>query len=130
MSPWVRYGSLALLIAATGALAWYGSSDTSDLGASTTPTYVIAGREDVPELGVVGEILVPSVTRSDPDREGLLREIAAREALTVAFFFSTEEAIDAHRAAARDAASRAALRTGFLGRVTRGEFTPGEEIYP
>ena len=90
----------------------------------------MTSRAEVPDLGVVGEILMPGATRGDGNREAAFRAIAGAEGLTVAFYFSTAEAMAAHRAAARDAAALEALRTGFLGRLTRDEFTPGEAIYP
>lgn len=127
----MRYVSLAVLLATTGLLVWFVAGER-DSGAATQalPGYTVASRADVPELGVVGEVLVPGATRDLPDREELFRAIAAAEGLTVAFYFSTEAAIDAHRAAARDAVQLEALRTGFLGRLTRDEFTSGEALYP
>ena len=127
----VRYISLAVLLATTGLLVWLFAADRGS-GAATQalPDYTVASRADVPGLGVVGEVLMPGATRDDPDREELLRAIAGAEGLTVAFFFSTADAVEAHRAAARDAAQLEALRAGFLGRLTRGDFTPGEALYP
>ena len=130
MSPTVRYGALLGLLVVTGLLVWYVAAGSPDDAATSLPDYTVAAREEVPELGTVGEILMPSLSRSDPGREQLFRSIATTEELTVAFFFSTTEAAEAHRATTRDDAALAALRAGFLGRLTRGEFTPGEEIYP
>ena len=125
---------MALLVA-TGLVAWYaarGQDRVQDhnVQLDATSEYLVSSRADVPELGAVGEVLIPSLTRSDAGREELFRSIARTEGLTVAFFFSTTEAMDAHRAATRDQATSGALRTGFLGRLTRDEYTPGEEIYP
>ncbi len=127
----MRYASLAVLLATTGLLVWFVAGER-DSGAVTEalPGYTVASRTNVPDLGVVGEVLVPGVSRADPNREELLRAIAQAEGLTVAFYFSTADAVEAHRAAARDAAQLEALRAGFLGRLTRDEFTPGEELYP
>lgn len=130
MSPPVRYGALGLLLVATGLVVWSVADESTQPAAVSARDYTVSGREDVPGLGTVGEVLVPALTRSDPGREELCRAIAARENLTVAFFFSTPDAVEAHRATTRDAVALAALRTGFLGRLTRDEFTPGEEIFP
>ena len=131
MNAAVRYGSLAVLLVTTGLLVWFvaGERDAGDAPAAL-PRYDVASRRNVPDLGVVGEVLVPGATRDLPNREALLRAIAAAEGFSVAFYFSSEAAIDAHRATARSAAQTAALRAGFLGRLTRDEFTPGEALYP
>lgn len=127
----MRYVSLAVILATTGLLVWFVAGER-DSGTATEalPGYTVASRADVPDLGAVGEVLVPGSTRADPNREEQFRAIAHAEGLTVAFFFSTADAVEAHRAAARDAAQLEALRAGFLGRLTRDEFTPGEELYP
>ena len=131
MNPNVRYASLVALLATTGLLAWFvaGARDAGDRTA-VARDYTVASRAQVPDLGVVGEVLIPDASREDGNREEMFRAIASAERLTVAFYFSTAAAMEAHRAAARDAAALEALRAGFLGRLTRGEFTPGEEIYP
>ncbi len=131
MNSAARYISLAVLLLTTGLLVWFVAGERGS-GASTdaVPDYTVASRANVPDLGVVGEVLIPGATRGEPNREELFRTIAGAEGLTVAFYFSTAAAMEAHRAAARDAAALEALRAGFLGRLTRGEFTPGEEIYP
>ncbi len=129
MSPAARYGALGVLLVATGLLVWSVAGDAP----STAPSpqdYTVSAREQIPELGTVGQVLVPSMTRANPARESQLRAIAEQEELAVAFFFSTTDAMNAHRSAARDGPARAALSDGFLGRLTRGEFTPGEEIFP
>ena len=127
----MRYVSLAVLLATTGLLVWFVAGER-DSGAATEalPGYTVASRADVPGLGAVGEVLVPGATRADPNREEQFRAIARAEGLTVAFYFSTADAVDAHRATARDAEQLEALSSGFLGRLTRDEFTPGEELYP
>ena len=127
----MRYISLVVLLATTGLLVWLvAASREPDHAAVAPPEYTVTSRAEVPDLGVVGEILMPGATRGDGNRAELFRTIAGAEGLTVAFYFSTAEAMAAHRAAARDAAALEALRTGFLGRLTRDEFTPGEAIYP
>ncbi len=127
----MRYISLAVLLATTGLLVWFVAGERdSGTAPEAAPDYTVASRADVPGLGVVGEVLIPGATRDLPRREDLFRAIAAAEELTVAFYFSTAAAMDAHRAAARDAAQLEALGTGFLGRLTRDEFTPGEALFP
>ena len=131
MTPPIRYGALVALVVATGLLVWFvAGGQNEDTPPETVRDYTVSSREEVPDLGTVGEVLVLSVTRSDTGREELFRRIADTEGFAVAFYFSTREAVDAHRAANRDPATLNALRAGFLGRMTRGEFTPGEEIYP
>ena len=127
----MRYVSLAVILATTGLLVWFVAGER-DSGAATEalPDYTVASRSDVPDLGVVGEVLLPGATRADPNREELFRAIAQAEGLTVAFYFSTADAVQAHRATARDAAQLEALRAGFLGRLTRDEFTSGEALFP
>ena len=127
----MRYISLAVLLATTGLLVWFVAAERgSGAAPGAVPDYTVASRADVPGLGVVGEVLIPGAARDLPNREDLFRAIAAAEGLTVAFYFSTAAAVAAHRAAARDAAQLEALRAGFLGRLTRDEFTPGEVLYP
>ena len=126
----MRYVSLAVLLATTGLLVWFVAGERDSGVAQALPDFTVASRADVPGLGVVGEVLIAGASRDLPNREELFRAIAGAEELTVAFYFSTEAALDAHRAAARDATQLEALRAGFLGRLTRDEFTPGEALYP
>ena len=127
----MRYISLVVLLATTGLLVWLvAASRAPEHAAVAPPEYTVTSRAEVPDLGVVGEILIPGATRGDGNREAAFRAIAGAEGLAVAFYFSTAEAVAAHRAASRDATALEALRTGFLGRLTRDEFTPGEAIYP
>ena len=130
MTASVRYGALAGLIVLTGLLAWFIAAPRSGPDPTPAPVYTVEAREQVPELGSVGQVLVPALGRGDADLERVAREIADAEGFTVAFYFSTTAAVEAHRMANRDAAALEALRTGFLGRLTRGEFTPGTTIYP
>ena len=130
MTASVRYGALAGLIVLTGLLAWFIAAPRSAPDRAQAPDYTVEAREQVPELGSVGQVLVPALDRGDADLERVAREIAADEGFTVAFYFSTAAAVEAHRMATRDPAALEALRAGFLGRLTRGEFTAGAEIYP
>ena len=131
MTLTVRYCAFVGLVLLTALVGWFISnqerlSDRADM----SHDYTVSSRETVAELGLIGEVLIPSLTRGDANREDLLRTIAGEEGFTVAFYFSTKEAVEAHRAIDRGTEEVNALRAGFLGRLTRGEFTPGEELYP
>ncbi len=131
MSAATRYASLMGLALFTGLILWfYTASGNPDIRSDQAPNYVVSDRNEVPDLGVVGAVLIPSLRREDDGLEFLFREIARVEGFTVAFYFSTREAVAAHRATTRDAEALDELRSGFLGRLTRGVFTPGTEIYP
>ena len=131
MSAATRYASLMGLTLFTGLiLCFYTASENPDIKSDQTPDYMVSARDEVPDLGVVGAVLIPSLRRDDDGLELLFREIARVEGFTVAFYFSTREAVTAHRAATRDSEALDELRSGFLGRLTRGVFTPGAEIYP
>ena len=130
MTASVRYGALAGLIVLTGLLAWFIAAPDSAPDRRQAPEYTVEAREQVPDLGSVGQVLVPALRRGDADIERVAREIADAEGFAVAFYFSTAAAVEAHRMATRDPTALEALRTGFLGRLTRGEFTAGPEIYP
>ncbi len=131
MSAATRYAFFVGVVLLTGLGVWfYTASENPDIRSDQAPDYTVSARDEVPDLGVVGAVLIPSLRREDDDLELLFREIARMEGFTVAFYFSTREAVVAHRAVTRDAVALDELRSGFLGRLTRGEFTPGEEIYP
>lgn len=130
MTASVRYGALAALVAAAGLLAWRIAAPPGAPEGTDATDYTVAAREEVAGLGAVGQVLVPALARGDAGLERVARAIADAEGFTVAFYFSTRAAVDAHRLADRDAAALDALRAGFLGRLTRGEFTPGAAIYP
>ena len=131
MNAATRYASLMGLVLFTGLVGWfYTASENPDFRSEQAPDYTVSARDEVPDLGVVGAVLIPSLRREDDGRELLFREIARVEGFTVAFYFSTSAAVVAHNAATRDAEALDDLRSGFLGRLTRGVFTPGEEIYP
>ncbi len=91
----------------------------------TVPDYPVLNR-----LPAAADVVIPSLSREDEDREQVLRAIAAIEELDPAFFFSTEEAVEAHHALLPSPDQLEDLRAGFLGQVRDGEFTPGEDIYP
>ena len=80
--------------------------------------------------GMLGDILIPSLTREDEGREEIFRTIATVEAFDVVFFHATEASFRAHRAQLKDGEHREALRVGFLGALREGTFTPGETRYP
>ena len=130
MTASVRYGALLGLIVLTGLAAWFVAAPGSPPERTDAPRYTVEAHEEVPGLGAVGQVLLPTLARGDADLERVAREIADAEGFTVAFYFSTTAAVEAHRLATRDAAALDALRRGFLGRLTRGEFTAGAEIYP
>ena len=91
----------------------------------TVPDYTVLNR-----LPAAADVVIPSLSREDEDREQVLRAIATVEGLDPAFFFSTAEAVEAHQALLPSPDQLAYLRAGFLGQVRGGEFTPGEDIYP
>ena len=76
------------------------------------------------------DVLIPSLSRGDIDRERVLRTIAITEGLDTAFFFSTDEALDAHQAFLPSQDQLDDLQAGFLGQVRDGVLTPGENVYP
>ena len=63
-------------------------------------------------------------------REEVFRAIAITERLDTVFFFSTEEALDAHQTFLPSPDELDALKAGFLGQLRDGVFTPGEDVYP
>ncbi len=91
----------------------------------TVPDYTVLNR-----LPAAADVVIPSLSREDEDREQVLRAIAAIEDLDPAFFFSTEEAVEAHQALLPSTDQLEDLQAGFLGQVRGGEFTPGEDVYP
>ncbi len=124
----MRPRDVALIAALSLLLAglWWGSviAPSVDL-----PDYTVLNR--LPDVdGDAADVLIPSMSRGDDRREEIFRAIATTEGLDTAFFFSTEEALDAHQAFLPSPDQLADLRAGFLGQVRDGEFTPGEDIYP
>jgi transcriptional regulator with XRE-family HTH domain len=92
---------------------------------SAVPDYTVLNR-----LPAAADVVIPSLSREDEDREQVLRAIATIEELDPAFFFSTEEAVEAHQALLPSPDQLEDLQAGFLGQVRGGEFTPGEDVYP
>ena len=91
----------------------------------TVPAYTVLNR-----LPAAADVVIPSLSREDEDREQVLRAIATIEELDPAFFFSTEEAVEAHQALLPSPDQLEDLQAGFLGQLRGGEFTPGEDVYP
>ncbi len=76
------------------------------------------------------DVLIPALSRGDERREEIFRAVAATEGLETAFFFSTEDAVEAHQALLPSPDQLADLKAGFLGQLRDGMFTPGEDVYP
>ena len=93
MGARTRLAVLVMLIL-LGAGLWGVLRDVSPTG--TVPDYTVLNR--LPGGEAVADVLIPSLSREDERREETFRSIAAAEGLTTAFFFSTEEALDAHQA--------------------------------
>ncbi len=76
--------------------------------------------------GRFGDILIPSFSRQTPvwTREKIFLAIAAKEELTEASFYSSEDAYRANISASFLKTHPNALREGFLGRVKDGSFSP------
>ncbi len=122
MGPRTRLSLLATLIL-LGVGLWLVSVIAPP--GDTVPDYTVLNR-----LPAAADVVIPSLSREDEDREQVLRAIAAIEELDPAFFFSTEEAVEAHQALLPSPDQLEDLQVGFLGQVRGGEFTPGEDIYP
>ena len=120
-----RQALLAMLIL-LGAAFWCGLADGPT---DSLPDYTVLNR--LPDVGGdVADVLIPSLSRENQDREAVFRAVAASEGLTTAFFFSTEDALDAHQAFLPSPDQLDDLKAGFLGQVRAGEYTPGEDVYP
>ena len=122
MGPRTRLLLLAALIL-LGAGLWLVSVIAPP--GDTVPDYMVLNR-----LPAAADVVIPSLSREDEDREQVLRVIATIEELDPAFFFSTEEAVEAHQALLPSPDQLQDLQAGFLGQVRGGECTPGEDIYP
>ena len=125
MRPRTRLAIIAVLILLSAGL-WWVSWDAAP-GASL-PDYTVLNR--LPGGEAAADVLLPSMSREDEDREEVFRTIATTEGLNTAFFFSTDEALDAHQAFLPSPDQLEDLRAGFLGQVREGVFTPGEDVYP
>ena len=93
--------------------------------ADPIPDYTVLNR-----LPAAADVLIPSLSREDEDREQVLRAIATTEGLDPAFFFSTEDAVEAHQALLPSPDQLEDLKVGFLGQVRGGEYMSGEDLYP
>ncbi len=113
--------ALSLLLASL----WWGSVTAPSVD---LPDYSVLNR--LPGGEAAADVLIPSLSRGDEGREAVFRTIATIEGLDPAFFFSTEEALDAHQAFLPSPDQLDDLKAGFLGQVRDGVFTPGEDVYP
>ena len=69
MTTSVRYGALLGLIVLTGLVAWFiAAPGTPD--PTGTVDYTVEAREQVPDLGTVGQVLVPDLALGDGCRGG------------------------------------------------------------
>ena len=126
MKPRTRLAVLVMLSLLAAGLWWVGvPTPLVDL----TPDYTVLNRLPDP-AGNVADVLIPSVSRGDADREAVFRAIADTERLATAFFFSTEAALSAHQAFLPSPDQLQHLSVGFLGQVREGLFTAGEDVYP
>ena len=119
----IRLALLATLIL-LGAGLWWVARDTPP--ADILPDYRVLNR--LP--GGDADVLIPSLSRQDERREAVFRAIATSEGLDTVFFFSTEEALEAHQAFLPSPDELEDLKAGFLGQVRDGEYMPGEDVYP
>ncbi len=114
-----RLALLATLIL-LGAGLWWGDTPPADI----LPDYRVLNRL----AGVEADVLIPSLSRQDERREAVFRAIATTEGLDTVFFFSTEEALEAHQAFLPSPDELEDLKAGFLGQVRHGAYTPGEDV--
>ena len=131
MTATVRYGALAGLIVLTGLLAWFIAAPRSAPDRAQAPAYTVEAREQVPELGSVGAgaRAGPRPRRRRP-RTRRPRDSRRRGLHGGVLFLDGGSGAGPPHGHPRPRAALEALRTGFLGRLTRGEFTAGAEIYP
>jgi hypothetical protein len=99
--------------------------------ASETPGYQVLDTVDMLTGGRYGEILVTSYSRqtSIAGREATLRTIMAKENLSRADLYCSEDAAKANSSSSYAAAHPDALKTCFLGSIHDGAFTPGEAAF-
>ena len=125
MGPRIRLPLLATLIL-LGAGLWWVLRIAPPV--DPVPDYTVLNR--LPDVGGdAADVLIPSLSREDEDREAVFRAIATTEGLDTAFFFSTNEAVDAHQAFLLSPQQLQDLKAGFLGQVRNGAYTPGEDVY-
>ena len=126
MRPRNRLTLLATLIM-LGAGLWWVSRSAPPV--DPVPDYTVLNR--LPDVGGdAADVLIPSLSRENERREEVFRAIAITERLDTVFFFSTEEALDAHQTFLPSPDELDALKAGFLGQLRDGVFTPGEDVYP
>ena len=96
-----------------GAVFWCGLLDGPT---DSVPDYTVLNR--LPDVdGNAADVLIPSFSRENQHREAVFRAVTASEGLTTAFFFSTEEALEAHQAFLPSPDQLEDLQAGFLGQV-------------
>ena len=125
MRPRTRQAILAMLILLSAGL-WWVLRDSPPL--DPVPNYTVLNQ--LPGGESVADVLIPSLFRGDENREKVFHAIATTEGLDTAFFFSTDEALEAHQAFLPSPDQLENLQAGFLGQVRDGVFTPGEDVYP
>ena len=74
------------------------------------PNYTVLNR--LPGGEATADVLIPSLSRGDERRQEICRAVAATESLEMAFFFSTEDALEAHQAHLPSPDERDALKAG------------------
>jgi|GEM_PF-2590966 len=99
---------------------------------SDLPAYKILYVVEPMKGGKTGDVLMPSLSRSTPtvERESIARRITALEGWVEIRLYSTEEAYEANYSASFAEQHPNAMRTGFLGVISDGQFIPGEIFYP
>ena len=125
MSAKTRLAVLATLSLLGAGLWWVSVIAPAD---DPIPDYTVLNR--LPGGEAAADVLIPSLSRENQHREAVFRAVVASEGLTTAFFFSTEDALDAHQAFLPSPDQLDDLKGGFLGQVRGGVFTPGEDVYP
>jgi len=89
-------------------------------------------RAGAPRGPKYGEALITSLSRKTPvaERERVARGIAAAEGFDQLYIYSTEDAKKANSSASFADAHPNAMRQGYLGSLSEGKFTAGEETFP
>lgn len=95
------------------------------------PAYKVLDTVDMMVGGRAGEILITTFSRKTPaaERESTLRAIMAKENLSEAKLYCSEEAKKANSSASFAASHPNAMKTCFLGSIRDDAFTPGEALY-
>lgn len=102
------------------------SKATSDL-----PAYKLADVVNQRVGGRIGEVIIPSLSRTSPAqrREAVARAIAEKEGLQEVVLYATEEAMRADSSASYAEQHPGAMK-GYLGSLRGGKFIPAEALYP